>query len=239
MEWSAGNLEAWLQDQVADIHPGTVLSPSADFFQEGFDRYGPASHLTLSLTLNISSLSATILRRRIMKALHSSNIPAIRDAVQGVTENTVYEYPTIKHLSAFVFGLLTSAGTIEDARERNKTLLQDMVKRYGFSFEHSNSSLTITGYEPELVVALLTGSTGNLGSQILTDLLQCNFVKRVYCLNCPSGRDSMPERHARMFRDKGLDTALLTVKKLVFVEGDMAAENFGVPWTLFEEVRSK
>jgi thioester reductase-like protein len=86
-------------------------------------------------------------------------------------------------------------------------------------------------------VVLLTGSTGNLGSQILASLLNDPRVEKVYALNRASSESrSMFVRHQERFEDKALDATLLTSERLVFVEGDTAHLRFGLSEAIYDEV---
>ena len=89
---------------------------------------------------------------------------------------------------------------------------------------------------PFRLVVLLTGSTGNLGSEILEKLLRSTRVTKVYALNRHSTSQAISERHLARFRDKGLDSALLASDKLVYVEGDLSKERLGISEELFSEV---
>lgn len=82
-------------------------------------------------------------------------------------------------------------------------------------------------------VVLLTGTTGGLGSHILDMLLRSQLVERVYAFNRP-GRRSISDRQHAAFMDRGLDGKMLSSDKLVYVEGDTAKADLGVPvdvWT--------
>jgi len=86
---------------------------------------------------------------------------------------------------------------------------------------------------------LLTGSTGNLGAQLLELLLQDPKVKTVYTLDRPaSGSKSVADRQAQRFADKGLDTTLLNASKLVRLEGEASHKNLGLKSAVYEELRN-
>ncbi|KAF5356672.1 hypothetical protein D9757_013209 [Collybiopsis confluens] len=84
---------------------------------------------------------------------------------------------------------------------------------------------------------LLTGSTGNLGSQLLVDLLSRDNIQRVYAVNRPSSTQSMMQRHSDRFIDKGLDVSLLASAKLVFLEGDISLPDLGLSKFVLDEMR--
>jgi thioester reductase-like protein len=84
---------------------------------------------------------------------------------------------------------------------------------------------------------LLTGSTGNLGAQLLESLLLNDSVTRVYTLNRPSSKMSMLDRHFVRFHDKALDTSVLSSPKLVFLSGEASHDDLGLPKETLEELR--
>lgn len=46
--WSPSHVQAWLLEQAEDINPGKGISPGADLFEQGFDRYEWAhSHIII------------------------------------------------------------------------------------------------------------------------------------------------------------------------------------------------
>lgn len=85
---------------------------------------------------------------------------------------------------------------------------------------------------------LLTGSTGNLGAQVLESLLLNDSVARVYTLNRPSAKKSMYERHRARFQDKSLDLSLLSSPKLVFLAGETSQEDLALSEETLKEVNT-
>ena len=179
-------------------------------------------------------MSATILRRRITGALRSSNEHATIKAAESVTQNTVYSYPTIESMTSFLAALVANPEGFTDSKDR-KILIEEMIEKYGAGLSGVPRGIPSRTSESAHVV-LLTGSTGNLGAQILATILQDDKIRRIYALNRPSGSTSMLERHRERFEDKALDPKLLGSEKLVFVEGDSASPNLGLPVNIHNEV---
>jgi FlaA1/EpsC-like NDP-sugar epimerase len=180
-------------------------------------------------------LSATILRRRITGALRTSKDPATITAAGSVTQSTVYEYPTIEGLSSFLVALISDPEGVTDTK-RGKVLIEKMIEKYSTGLDGKLPSASSRTSATSSVV-LLTGSTGNLGAQILASLLENENVARIYALNRPSSSStSMLDRHRERFADKALDASLLESDRLVFVEGDTASPNLGMSECTYEEV---
>ncbi|KAG5640035.1 hypothetical protein DXG03_001594, partial [Asterophora parasitica] len=83
---------------------------------------------------------------------------------------------------------------------------------------------------------LLTGSTGNLGSDLLASLLHDPSVTKIYALNRPSSQGPASERVHAQFAAKGLDVAALKSEKLVFIEGDTTQPGLGLGDSLYNEI---
>ena len=89
-------------------------------------------------------------------------------------------------------------------------------------------------YDPNNLVVLLTGSTGNVGSHILAALLGEKSVRKVFVLNRPSA--SPKERQSTAFAARGLPVDILSDPKLVLLSGDVTQEKLGLETTDFEQV---
>ena len=111
--------------------------------------------------------------------------------------------------------------------------IEQMIAKYAFSEKldvQVPSAFKTTG-----LVVLLTGSTGNLGSQVLDQLLRHPDISKVYALNRPSSA-SISDRHLDRFRDKGLDTSVLSSNKLVYLESDISQDRLGLSESAYNEV---
>ncbi|KAG5652629.1 putative NRPS-like protein biosynthetic cluster [Sphagnurus paluster] len=209
--WSVEDVQQWMVQQAVDLTSGSSISPSVDLFEQGFD-----------------SLSATFLRLRIIGALRLSGDQAIQKAAQDLTQSLVYSYPKIEDLAAHVSSLYASPGGIQDvAHSDRKALIENLIEKYAAGFEglpEVSQSICSTP-----AVVLLTGSTGNLGSEVLAALLKDERVERVYAFNQPSKDGvSIVDRHVARFKDRGLDLALLNSEKLFYISGDATEANLGL-----------
>ncbi|KAF9463989.1 putative nonribosomal peptide synthetase [Collybia nuda] len=214
--WDEATVKLWLLDQAKDIHNDQPVSPSKDLFEQGFD-----------------SLSATFMRLRIIGALRASKDFA--KAAESVTQTIVYSHPTIDALTGFIVAVVENPeGT--HLSQGGVDAIEAMITKYSAGLELPiDEHHTKVGETPTVV--LLTGSTGNIGAQILSDLLGDKTVDRVYALNRPSGSQTSAERHRARFEDKDLDVSPLDTTKLVLVEGDTSEEHLGLDKATYEEIR--
>lgn len=208
--WSLQGVEAWLFFQFAEIRSNEKTFPAtADLFEQGLD-----------------SLGATILRHRIVGALQASKCPS---AAQLVTQSTIYENSTISKLSHFIVGAVTNPDQLTSTISRADEI-ERMIKKFSFANTTSATNNHVT--------VLITGTTGNLGAQLVDVFLRDGRVKRVYALNRPSSGDKdIKARHEERFIDKDLDVGQLVDDRLVFLEGDASSANLGLREEVYEEVR--
>jgi hypothetical protein len=172
----------------------------------------------------LDSLGATILRHRIVGALQGSESP---NAAQHVTQSTIYGNSTVAKLAEFIVGTVTNPGHATSSTSRVDEI-EKMIARYSSAEWDAVAD----------VVVLITGTTGNLGAQLVDVFLGDSRVKKVYTLNRPSsGGKDIKGRHEERFIDKGLDVAQLADERLVFLEGDASSDNMGLKSEIYEEVR--
>ena len=216
--WSLEDVEAWLLFQVAEIQSNKKpLSATGDLFEQGLD-----------------SLGATVLRHRIVGALQASKSPS---AAQLVTQSTIYENSSISKLARFIVGAVTNPDRLTSTSSRVDEI-EKMIKKFSSTALTSTSSTKWDASEDkDQVVVLITGTTGNLGAQLVDIFLRDGRVTKVYTLNRPSsGEKDIKARHAERFIDKGLDVAQLSDDRLVFLEGDASRVNLGLSNEIYEEV---
>ncbi|TFK74161.1 acetyl-CoA synthetase-like protein [Pluteus cervinus] len=230
-EWTKEGVTTWLVEQLRDIYPEKKFSIAIDFFEQGLD-----------------SLGATFLRQRLLATIRDYDELCQR-IDSKITESTVYDHPQIDRLAGYIATLVENPDgeAINDIHGE----MEAMIAKYSLPGAHvANGTVNgvnsvATGFangangvhSPPALTVLLTGSTGNLGSHLLDQLLRDDRVGRVYSLNRPSSKSSL-ERLLERFTDQGLDLKLVDATKLVFLEGDTARPYLGLDETQFTEVRN-
>ena len=96
-----------------------------------------------------------------------------------------------------------------------------------------NGSISMVLHEN---VYSLTGTTGFIGLNMMVWLLEVTVTTHVYAFNRPSKNITLQASHLSSFKQRGLDTGLLSSEKLVFVEGDLSAPGFALDRKLYGEV---
>ena len=150
----------------------------------------------------------------------------------------VYEHPTIERMAVFLSRVVADPHSAQgvDLPMRGQEL-QALVDKYTEGFP---ARLALHGSAYPVAhgdVYLLTGTTGGLGSNMLAQLLQAPAVTRIYAFNRPSKSATPQARQLSAFTQRGLNTSLLSSKKLVYVEGDLSAPGFALGDELYREVR--
>ncbi|KIJ58231.1 hypothetical protein HYDPIDRAFT_34379 [Hydnomerulius pinastri MD-312] len=223
--WTEEVLEAWLTEHARAISPGHSIDPSTDLFAQGFD-----------------SLSVTYLRNQLLGALRKSSDANIRSAVSRIPPNVIFENPTVKLLAKSIASLVSQAGSSQTSNVKTQHIvaINAMIEKYSVGLNGTANGVVANGTlhgEKVPTVVLLTGSTGGLGSFVLSQLLENPNVERVYALNRPSSSTSVEERQKSAFLDRGLSVDLLQSKKLVYVEADASQDKCGLSSALYSEIR--
>ena len=155
-----------------------------------------------------------------------------------MTASFVYEHPSIGRMATFLSRAVTdpqsALGVEPKARGQE---LQALVEKYTETFPARSVVNVSSRPFPADDTYLLTGTTGGLGSNMLARLLASPTVMRVYAFNRPSRSATSVARQRSAFEKRGLDTSLLSSKKLIYVEGDLNAPTFALNDKLYGEVR--
>jgi len=180
----------------------------------------------------VCSLQSAYIRNSILRALRETK----PEATRPVSTSFVYEYPTIERMATFLSKAVADPRSTQgvDLAMRGREL-QALVDKYT---EGLSSCLALNGPAypvPPGNVYLLTGTTGSLGSNMLAQLLEAPAVTRVYAFNRPS-KFTLRARQVSAFKQRGLNTDLLSSEKLVYVEGDLNAPDFALGDKLYGEV---
>ncbi|KAK7461264.1 hypothetical protein VKT23_008439 [Stygiomarasmius scandens] len=163
------------------------------------------------------SLQATYIFRAISQSLKSSNIQ------KDLPKDLVYLYPTISSLVTFLISAPSSTST------SHEDTMRTLLSKYTTLFPAHSGTLDLPSEE----ILIVTGTTGHLGSHILSQLLQNPNVKRVYALNRPESKHKQGEA----FTTGGYPSALLDSNKLVCITADLAKVDLGLDSAIYEEMK--
>ncbi|KAI9464124.1 acetyl-CoA synthetase-like protein [Lactarius psammicola] len=193
------------------------VADSIDVFQHGCD-----------------SLQSTYIRNSVLHGLRETK----PEAAKLVSASFVYEHPSIERMATFLSKAVTDPRSAVGVSLKGRGQeLQALVEKYTEAFP---SRPVVNGSGRSLPAGdtyLLTGTTGGLGSNMLSRLLASPTVMRVYAFNRPSRAATSEARQRSAFEKRGLDTSLLSSQKLVYVEGDLNAPTFALNDRLYGEIR--
>ncbi|KAF8649496.1 hypothetical protein AX16_005765 [Volvariella volvacea WC 439] len=219
--WDKLGLTNWFLHQLEDLHPDIHYDTSADLFDQGVD-----------------SLDVTFLRQRLLAILRQAEGDGFKRTIGKVKEGLIYSHPTVESLVSCLLALLktqASGGAAAGMNDGRRAIEATLVKYSADLPPPPKSHEPLRGR----ATVLLTGSTGNLGSHLLAQLVEDDRVAKVYVLNRrSSGEVSGSERHERRFREHGLDVGVLRDGKVVYIESDTTKEKLGLGVGLYEELRN-
>ncbi|GJJ06383.1 hypothetical protein Clacol_000574 [Clathrus columnatus] len=179
--------------------------------------------------LGCDSLLATYIRITLQHAIRqiTSNSTA-----RAVPSNLVYQNPTVRQLAQVLVGYSYSEPASNGAEQDRIKQTEALIEKYtrGWPKFQTTVETRINGHETLLV----TGTTGSIGSQVLSQLIKMPSIARIFAFNRASQTDS-GQRHVEAFRRHGLEFSLLKSSKLTFLEGNLAVKGFGIPAEVLRE----
>ncbi|OSX58884.1 hypothetical protein POSPLADRAFT_1059977 [Postia placenta MAD-698-R-SB12] len=193
------------------------LKDEDDIFQHGCD-----------------SLQATWIRNTILRALRDS----AKIDTRKVNSNFVYDHPTISRMASFVLALALGTTDGEDRQSASHAdAMRAMVAKYSKDFPIHRGSAAANMESGKVV--LITGTTGGLGCYALKELVADPKVARVYAFNRPAKHgQTLYERQKSALADRGLDASIVDSEKVVLLEGDLSAANFGLTEKVYQELHT-
>ncbi|CAE6433215.1 unnamed protein product [Rhizoctonia solani] len=215
-------VQSWLSCCVAHLL-GRQLDSCDDLFQQGLD-----------------SLTATLLSGVLRRALSLLSSTETRHVAGQVTQQTIFNHPSILQLATYLIGLINGA-TGRSSSTLESDIMGTMITRYtqNMTLRHQDSAWSLTGSEP-IENVVITGTTGSLGSHILAQLLANDKVKQVWAINRPHKGSGVPVMHRQRvsFEDKALPISLLDHPKLTFLECNLNESQLGLANGDYEAIRS-
>ncbi|KAG2030868.1 hypothetical protein BDR03DRAFT_973938 [Suillus americanus] len=114
--------------------------------------------------------------------------------------------------------------------------MRSLVAKYTSGFK-SPKTLLPSSLSSRDCVVLITGTTGVVGAHLLECLLHVPQITRIFLLNrTKSGTSTMLERHQEIFQAQSLDPMGLETDKVVYLEGTLDKDYFGLSTYTFNEM---
>ncbi|EIN04867.1 acetyl-CoA synthetase-like protein [Punctularia strigosozonata HHB-11173 SS5] len=212
--WSDDAAELFLRSLVKNMLKREI-SDEDDLFEHGCD-----------------SLQATWIRNTLLRALRQTTSLDTR----SVSSSLVYQHPSIRALTSFVVTFARGApSAISDAR----IVLDAMTRLVDTHSRDLPESVPARLCASGSDVVVVTGTTGNLGAEILLTLLDDPSVARVFAFNRNgTGHKSLLERQESVIQTHGIDPGLARSPKLTLLTVDWNRADFGLDSETLTEIRS-
>ncbi|KAG2097390.1 hypothetical protein BD769DRAFT_246669 [Suillus cothurnatus] len=158
----------------------------------------------------------------------------------SISQTQLLANVTLRSLEERLEGQRLSALT--EAEQRNSSELskvsemRSLVAKYTSGFKIPKTLLPSSLSSRDCVV-LITGTTGVVGAHLLECLLHVPQITRIFLLNrTKPGTPTMLERHQDIFQAQSLDPTGLETDKVVYLEGTLDKDYFGLSTDTFNEM---
>ena len=219
-------LVTWLAKTIANIAPNLPRLEGDDvLFSKGMD-----------------SLQVIRLVREIKS---HANARHLKQLYRAVSPRTVYTNPSINKLVRFLqreTGMVrhlivvesdesTDGSEAEKSDSEDVSLMEGLLQKYVQRLPLQRKTRPVSSPPPRGQTVLLTGSTGSLGSYLLSQLIDDADVSKIICLDRSS--DSA-ERYNQNRLRRGLSAA--TSSRVEFYKVDLSLKRFGVDETAYNRI---
>ncbi|KZT05734.1 putative aminoadipate reductase [Laetiporus sulphureus 93-53] len=214
--WTESEVAEWLAIQATSVNNHHTVTKSKDLFEQGFD-----------------SLSATLLRNRIIGALSASSDVAANTASREIHSDFVFSYPTIGELAAAISNLVNPGSPTRLAVKSPVQHMTMLIQKHAADLTPAPNLDDVDGAGRRII--MITGTTGTLGAHVLAASLVDERVARIIAVNRGS---SLLERHRKAFEAARLPLDILSNKKLSFLGCDFDQDDLGLDCATVKELRS-
>ncbi|KAI1478995.1 acetyl-CoA synthetase-like protein [Daldinia eschscholtzii] len=154
--------------------------------------------------------------------------------VEWISPRTVFQQPTINDLSRLITEFLNNGTTPDkDSNISRATALDEVVASYVELLPKKRASQVTERPKPSKVVVI--GSTGYLGSYIISDLLKLPEISQIYCLN--RSKEAQKRQEEKVHELDESPAPLL--HKLKYMTIDIGQPRFGLKDHEYEEIANE
>lgn len=169
--------------------------------------------------------------------ISNSIIHALQISARAVPLSFVYYHPNINSLSQFTFNLAHGNITADEQLVSRVEKMKQFVQHFsdGLPCHTEHHSCPCSGGQSDTII--ITGSTGALGSSVLSKLVASDSVSHVYALNRITNCDTpLVDRQRNALAKRGLDPGVATSSKVSLLEVNFNSYRLGLGEEQFEEV---
>lgn len=193
-----------------------TLNPNTDFFTAGID--------------SMQVINASRLLRAGLEAA------GVRVDASAIATRVIYGHPTSNRLAEYLYSVVSKEGkdatTGEGQARQEDHAMEALVEKYaGADMPPKRTDKPPPADEDQVIV--ITGTTGALGSYMLSQASSCPRVKKIVCLN----RSQNAEGRQKTGNDeRGLSTDF---SKAEFLHGDLTRFDLGLSKEVYERLLSE
>ncbi|KAI0011898.1 hypothetical protein F4779DRAFT_635496 [Xylariaceae sp. FL0662B] len=172
----------------------------------------------------LDSLSCFILVARLKAVLRQYDVEG--EKLQFVNSRLMYTEASIARIAGRLSAMLSGA---ENPKTQVPPVGYNELAELAEAFEKELRSSTVTSHDHNDCsgkVIILTGSTGSVGSYILSSLLAIKDVRRIYCLNRSS---DAREKQRVSFQARSLPPLPEGEERVVFIQSTLSEAKLGLP----------
>jgi nucleoside-diphosphate-sugar epimerase/aryl carrier-like protein len=205
------SVHRYVHEVITSLSGRSDIKPSDDLFSLGLD-----------------SLQAIQLSNILRSAVSSYN-PGL--STERITVQNVYARPTTEKLAGLLLDVLQEQAATAPTESRSERIAGLVSKYIGdLPIRSFNSSAQL----PPLSTVILTGSTGSLGTYILSGLLNDPKVAKVYCFNRAADAGT---RQRQGFAERWLDaSSLKDPSKVEFLHVSFGDKHFGLGDVMYSKL---
>ncbi|KAI1321521.1 hypothetical protein F5Y16DRAFT_388734 [Xylariaceae sp. FL0255] len=182
-------LEAIFSQTMQNSSDDVVIDIDEDLFTRGLD--------SLGISVVLARLKATLRKHGVSD-----------EKLKLIKNQLIYKEPTVTRLANALSTILSGAAVSDETAE-SQALLNQVLDEYEqklhgiLAAKEASNGLKTNGYKGTKTghTVILTGSTGSVGSYILSSLLARNDVNKIICLN---RSPDAAQKQAASFRSRGI-----------------------------------
>ncbi|KAI1495797.1 hypothetical protein F5X99DRAFT_425705, partial [Biscogniauxia marginata] len=190
------------------------LEPDSDFFSAGID------------SMQVINASRLLKAGLVAAGFHVDST--------ALATRVIYSNPTPRKLAQYIFSIVRDGieSSPEDDEKHEIQAMEALWQKYTLDLPKPKEGRPDPADEDQTV--LLTGSTGMLGSYMLSLMVSSPAVKKIICLN--RAEDGGKKQQAKIMKERGLITDY--EEKAEFWHADMSRSDFGLPRETYERLLS-
>jgi len=172
----------------------------------------------------MDSLQVIQITRALLASLEKADTK-LRGGMQEVGMRTLYCYPSVRKLAAYIFCLVVGKSAESNVpgcpQSTNEIeICRALVDKYTYDLPIENHNKPDSASENQTII--ITGTTGALGSYLLDISLRCSSVRKVICFN------RGPNSQQRQFEANSCRGLSTDFSKVEFLQVDLANPNLGL-----------